>query len=393
MTEPSEPGDQPPQKETIKRFVLRTTAPFQMETEALGTIVSRRLTVKGSTTFIKRFKSLDGLSNAEVVRAYMGSVSGLPVEDDEQLPDPLTEEQVGRLTDADVTNFARAYLEHIVKPEVLDSDPVAQLAIHIRAEREEHLEATKKMAETIASALKIGSTADYLKNWQELTRSVAGPVERLRDEMQRVLGPVASMKTSLGDTLRAMEADKERALKALGQFDGHIEPREPTFARVDVEPRLLFPPVHETPVGRTAAAVEEMSQVSRRMEEAMGLVLEQAGNVSEKMGQVLSKIEVEAAKSQMAARWAFFVGVLSLVLSAGALAVSAYFSRVGYSADREDARSGDKAMALLTKRIEQQTAMMGDLLAESRKRSGARVGPPVGARRPESAPVQEKAGE
>jgi hypothetical protein len=347
MDNSEQPENQPAKKESIKRFVLRATAPFRVETEALGPITARRMTTSGSLTFARRMKSLDGVADAEVVRAYMGSVSGLPVEDEERLPDPLTEEQVAQLTSADVLNFAHACLQHIVKPTEMREDPIAELA-------------------------------DYLKHWQQLGKSVVGPVGSLREEMRRMLGPIGSMQASIGDALRDLNGESDRALSALKNFDAHIAfPERPSSFNYEPVLRIPeLPPIGETPMGRTAIAVEELSRAGQRMEEAMGFVVEQAGNVSEKMGQVLSKIETESAKSQLAARWALAIGGISLLVSAVALGASAYFSHAGYWADREDARSDGQAARELTEQVRQQTAVLQAMAIELGKGPLAPPGAP-----------------
>lgn len=385
MTE-EQPGAEPPEKETIKRFVLRLTEPFRIETRGLGPIVARALTTGASITFAKRMASLDGVDDTQLVRTYMGCVSGLPVTDEEALPEPLTEEQVARLTHDDVLQFSRLYLEHIVKPEAIDDDPLAQMAHHIRSERQHHLELLKKSAESFRAALNIGATADLMKNWQSLTRNIAGPVEKLQDEMRRVLGPLGSMKPVMAAALRDIEEERTRTLKSLRETMGHEQVRElPRHDYTPITAGLKFPeplPDDKTLNGRTAIAVEKLHELGQSMEGAMGLVLEQAAHVSEKMGLVLTTIEDEAAKSQQAARLALGIGVVSLLVSAAALWVSAHFSRVGYQADRNDAKAGDLAAAEMTRRIEeqtmevarrmdQQTAVMQELLANSRKAQAA----------------------
>ena len=363
MTEEGGLDEGQPKKETAKRFVLRMTAPFRMETEMLGEIVARALTASASSVFAKRMPSMDGVLDADLVRVYMGSVSGLPVQDEEALPDPLTEEQVSQLTDEDVRSFARHYLEHIVKPAAFDGDVLAQMAGHIRNERQHHLELMKKTAETMRSALNIGATADFMKNWQALNKNVAGPFNTLRDEVERMMGPLNALKSSaLGDALRAQEKDRANMLKAVRGIDptnGLTSNGGSVLTPLPSPPSMLkVPPLHETLVGRTAIAVEKLGEAGERMEQAMSLVVEQAGNVSGLMGQVLSKIETEAANSQQAARQAFRLSAISLAVAALALVVSAYFSVVGYQADRQDAKSGDRSSAVMTKRVEEQTAAM-----------------------------------
>jgi hypothetical protein len=356
-----------------------------MQTEGPGEIVARALTVAASTILAKRVPSMDGIGDAELVRAYMGCVSGFPVEDKEALPEPLTVEDVARLTDRDVQSFARLYLEHIVKPKEIDANVVAQMAQHIRDERNHHVELMKKAAESMRSALSIGSTSNYMKNWQALTKNVAGPFNSLRDEVDRIMGKFNVLKSSaIGNALRAQAEDRDRMLKAARSAipdDGSVGSRGGVLRPLPSPPTFRLPeptPENETPGGRTAMAVEKLGEVSERVEEAMGLVLEHAAAVSTQVGLVVAKIEVEATNSQKAARKAFWLAAISLAVAALGLGVSAYFSHAGYKADRIDAQSNDKAAAALAQRVQeqaaataqrmdQQTAVLRELLAEARK--------------------------
>ena len=63
-----------------------------------------------------------------------------------------------------------------------------------------------------------------------------------------------------------------------------------------------------------------------------------------------------------------------------AFMASAYFSQVGYDADRKDAAEEDKASALVAKRLEEQNALMRELLEQSKKR------PNTGAEQRDSVP-------
>jgi hypothetical protein len=399
----NEPAKKVLNKDTVKQFVLRITQPFELETEGLGTIVARSMTVGASATFMKRMKSFDGVSNAALVRAYMGSVSGVPVEDKEALPPPLTAEQVALLTDEDVGVFAQGYLEKIVKKPA-NGDAIAEMAAFIRREREEEVEAAKKWGETMRSAFNVGATADIMKNWGGLTENIIGPVDRLRDEIDRMLGPLGSARSSIGDALRGLEADRdlaaqaakaldplsamgpsigdalrqmkadgaEEAMKALKNFDQQwSRPDPPDFGRAHERelPLLLPPPIHETPIGRTAVAVEHLHDIGQRMESAMTVVVEQAGNVSGQMGQVLEKIGEEAEKGQRATKWAQIIAVGSLIVSALAFAASAYFSQVGYDADRQDTIAGNEATATMTRELEEQNALLRELLDQYKKGS------------------------
>lgn len=390
MTNDKEQGGEPLNKESVKRFVIRITKPFELETQGLGRVLARRMTVQGSSAFFKRLKSLDGVPDAELARIYMGSVSGLPLDDPEKLPEPLTEEQVARLTDEDVAAFASAYLSHIVNATEAVS-PISQLADFIRRERSQSIQDQKKLAETIGSALRVSSTSEMMKQWRELNQSITGPIDSLRVEMARVLGPVNAMRSpigdalkdlhrdrldamrsSIGDALKDLQRDRLDAIKKASGFLDKLHPSSEPLRTYEPLVRLQsLPPIEETPIGRTAIAVEKLSKAGKRMEIAMNLVVEQAGNVSEQMGQVLEKIEAEAGKSQKTARLALRIGGLSLLVSAVALGTSAIFSWLGYRADREDAKNGDPGTAQVVRELQGQNAALRSVLAELRSQRKA----------------------
>lgn len=382
MTDSEDPRDPSAPKESIGKFILRMTTPFELETEGIGTILARRMTVQASDAFFKRLKSLDGVEDAVLVRTYLGCVSGVPVQDAEKLPEPLTEEEVARLTHGDILSFARAYLEHIVNPDKI-SDPIGQMAEFVRKEREKEIEANKKLEKYVDAAfLKVSSTAEIMKQWQGLTENIKGSVGSIRDQITEVIGPSAAVRSSIEDALRDLREDRQKMmLDAIGgpqNFAGDAIKRATDYERgpsifdhPSPPPLFDFPPISETPIGRTASAVEELREAGQRMEDAMGTVVEQAGNVSGLVGQVFTTIKEEASRSQKQTNRALRLAALSLAVSAMALAVSAYFSREGFLADRSDAKTGDDASAKVIQRLDDQNALMRALIDESRKERAA----------------------
>lgn len=362
-------------KESIGKFVIRLTTPFELETEGLGKILCRRMTMKGSGVFSKRLKSLDGVENAKLIRIYLGCVSGLRIEDAEKLPEPLTEDEVNKLTDADIILFARAYLTNIAKQENI-SDPMKEMGDFIRRERAKELEDLKKMAKTINAALRVNATSDIMKHWSGLSENIKGSFSSIQEEIAKILGPAAAMQTSIADAMRNLQRDREKlmshGLEGVGgsamndirealtgnQASNQATLIEPPFLRFEPMKLPELPPVHETPMGRTALAVEGLSEAGQRMEDAMGFIVKQAGNVSDLIKQVFLTIEREAKSSQQQTQKALKIALLSLGLSVVALAVSAYYSRAGFSADREEAKTGDIASAKVIQRLEEQNALL-----------------------------------
>ncbi|WP_242102498.1 hypothetical protein [Lysobacter sp. M2-1] len=409
-----EPSSAPIEKESVRKFVLRMSQPFLLDTAGLGTIQCRHLTMKAFQTFMQRMPSLAEVDDEALVRAYLGAVSGFPVDDDEALPPPLPEEEVALLTSADVSAFAQTYLKQIVKAaEVVH--PVPELAAFIRAERGRIEESFKKAAEAIRGAVDVNAVADVMKNWRALHTNVAGSVLGLRDEIKRLFGTMAP---SIGDAIRTLQQDRQiqigaalgrdqerlkdildgqreitglpgSELKALTDrfsttHGGRYEPFRVETPRFDTDDYVSRIPVweppddEETPVGRTAIAVEELRQVGVRMEDAMDLIVEQAGNVSGLVGQVVVQIKEEAAKSQKGAKFAMGVAVLALLASLAT-------GLAGYMADRSEAKAGDVAGDRMVAHLAEQNRLLRAMLAresQAERPSHTPEGPPAAASPP-----------
>lgn len=207
--EKGEPSS-PPKKISVREFVVRMSKPFTYTSETLGELAARTLTVKTAPTFKQRAPDVADLSDESLVRAYASSVSGYPSEDRERIPEPLSPEDAGQLTDADLLTFAAAYLDKVEDQEPSE-DPIKQLAELIRRQRTESIEESKRFASLIAGDIaRIGSSADLLKNYSGLSKSVSG-LSSLGDQVRAVLGNSALASTQIGETLKAIQ--DEMALK------------------------------------------------------------------------------------------------------------------------------------------------------------------------------------
>ena len=109
----------------------------------------------------------------------------------------------------------------------------------------------------------------------------------------------------------------------------------------------------------------------------MGYIVKSAGEVADLVGKVSTTIKDEAGRlhkeSQKQAKRAIWIAVVSLVVAAVALVVSAYFSRLDYSAGRAEASASSQDTGALLKRMEEQNALTRNLVDEQRKQRTALV--------------------
>ena len=119
--------------------------------------------------------------------------------------------------------------------------------------------------------------------------------------------------------------------------------------------------------------VQQAGNVSGQVGQVLTSIKEEASNVAGQVGQVLSTIKNEAKQSQKQTTLAILVAVASLVLAAVALIVSVYSSRLGYPAGRTQATASSQDTAALLKRMEEQNALTRNLVDEQRKQRAALV--------------------
>ncbi len=329
------------EKISARDFVLRVSNPFNYETQAFGQLSARRQNMGAFREFMRRAPEPATMSDADIVRAYAGSVSSLTQASDDDARVPLMPEQADRLTPEDLASFSRAYLKEVAESD--SASPVADLAQFARTEREEQFAQMKRLSAVVQDQVgRAMASAEVLKNWKALSGNVHS-VASVLPQIQRVLGSSGVFGSTIGDTIRRLREEREGAREAVPRGDfsavgrGLSYPEDAQIAKIVDRPKFQFPeppPVHETPPGRTANAVEGMQEAVARMEEAMTVIVQHAGQMSETITGLLLTIQSEAQASQTSSRKAFWVAALSLFVGALALLFSAAFSWRSYSAER-----------------------------------------------------------
>ena len=205
----------------------------------------------------------------------------------------------------------------------------------------------------------------------ELQRQLANPVAKALDEMKHQLeGPAA---TALAEMQRQLDSARDVAVERIRTDLEHLpddigaDSNEPETLELEL-PRL--PSIHESPLGRTALAVEGLREASGRMEAAMGVIVNQAGKASDLISNVSGTIQTEArefqSQSDRQTKKAMSYARFSLIVAAVALGVSAWFSWLGYNADRAEARTQGLETKAVIEQLREQNGQLGALVAAQR---------------------------
>lgn len=368
---------------------MEVSKPTVIETEGLGTLHAHRMTLRAEAEFEKRVKdTFDTLGDQALVRHYIGCVSGLPIEDAEKFPPPLTEEQVGQLTDQDIETFAQRYLDQVVGEAEGADDPIGRLAAYVRKERQQYLDSMKKVAEQIKSAFNMAGTAELMKNWGGLDKTLGGSILEFRSQMEKTFSPMVAATAKVGEALKRFET-KTNFQSVIDQLSKPVVKMEvPKLPAYDVplpsRPRALdtaklFEHMGESPVVRTADAIEEMKGDSKHVRDSVNMLVQHAGEASSRISEVLTTIQAEAEKSGRSARKALWISI-------GAAFLAILVSVVGIIADRIDAADGDAMALRQAKALEAHNALLVQVLAESRRQKVVVVQAP-----PPAPPVEEVA--
>jgi hypothetical protein len=371
----NENNDQNDQKKPlVNRLILAAGKPVQIDTEALGRIEARWLTLKGRGEFQRRLKGGgDNVPDDELIRAYVGCVSGYPVEGASEFPAFLTEEEVGKLTERDIETFAIAYLGHVAEQPEGD-EPIHALAEYIRREVAKIKESQKKLAETIQS-LNLNASAQIMKNWGGLDNLLGNKVTDFAKGIKEAYGPLFAANDRFGDTLKSLtEIIKPLStLEALKRPvpDPHLLGRS-TLTPVKTMPDIDFAEVlRNSPEARTARSTENLNEVAGKMSRAVDALLEHAGTATLDIRNVLDTIQVEAEKSGKLARRALWTSIGTAILVI-------VISVVGIWVSHRDA-SNDGASRRQAEAMEAQNDLLKSLLEEARKESIIPVPPETDA--------------
>jgi hypothetical protein len=273
----------------------------------------------------------------------------------------------------------------------------------------------------------ISANAGIMQNWKSILRSVQAPVFNIQRELLRAMGPSALIGDSLRNAVEAIQGKRisfptsvisdslsqaveaikkqdESAKLALGDsvkqaMDNLRSPidRSRYFGRTsdDLRPQIDSgfhhgdhlatmrspspdlihlpepPPFHETPLGRTAIAVEGLREAGERMEAAMDIIVGQAGEVSKLIGEVSGTIQGESrlfqAQSKIQTTKAVRYSRWSLGVAAGALVVSAVVSLAGYNADRTEALAQDDDAERMFLQMTQASANLAEVVNQQKQ--------------------------
>lgn len=332
--------DEGPTKRNSLLTELRKAArQVPIETDGLGTVHARELSMAMADALCDRLKD-DATGDLAVAHIFMGCATGKLVDASDLVADPLSEAEAAQLSDDDVRRFAPMYLTEVVGEKEPAADSIARIAEHARGELKQAQERRKRFAEAVAASMRpvaaiykdVFSNAKEMQNWTKIGAQYRAMADALK--------PISL--ESIGETVRAAQT--------LRDAEGRHPPQPAdVFAGYNPPDLRAFdpPPVEETPHGRTMLAAESASAAVARIEDAIGMIVTQAGRVSELIATVIKEIEDQGRKLQERteqqtartlryARWSLAVSALALVASA-AFNAQTYFQ--GKSATDETAHN------------------------------------------------------
>lgn len=364
-----------------RQLLLKVGRSVPVGTDRLGTVQAREMTKAMANALLLRLPADDALSETEVARIFMGCTTGVPEAGRDSASDPLTEAQAGELTDGDVQIFAPFYLNRVLHRPPGD-DPVRDIAAHARTQRHEYAEQLASLGKATQEQLRrMTGNAELMKNWGQLQSVLGGAFDSFQDEFKRITGPYGVLSDSMRAVLEINKSDTLHSMRDASKNDVFSALRReqklkaaPAFATLPTMEAPRFPellPISETPVGRTADAVERLAAAGERIERAVNAIVEQAGEVSDLIIGVSSTIQTESKTFQdqttVSTKSALRYGRVSLVVAAAALVVSAVTGVWGFSADRADAKAQDQQSTQLLAKLRTQNLQMAALLTQQQQ--------------------------
>jgi len=259
--------EETPVPKPSKKFVLRNPTPFTVHFSNIGDVEVSHLRYRDAATFRKDLPDPAGASDEEVARKYIGAVCRVPVGKAQQEQRRLTDEEIERVTADDLNAFAIALAksDHAIMPKDQDND-LHSLAQAIRRQRQLSDKSDEQLREAMGRFGR-GLSPEVLQSIQQ-TSSLA---EQLRAQVDMFSN------RSLVERLIGAQSLSQVAQEALQQNNLQAHIREASkislLNPINIDSIRVpeLPPVEKTPIGRTAAATEELVAVARDAQAEMHL--------------------------------------------------------------------------------------------------------------------------
>lgn len=285
-------GDRPPL--SLDALMTHMIKPIPLDTEGLGRIYIRGMTMTMSTALAMRMRDTQGLGNRDITQIFMGCTCTRGEGEGDNLKvgyEPLRPEEVDRLTNADVEAFAKLYMLRVLNKPALDHYGV--VADHAKAEAASAEESATKIASLMADMAK---SSTVMANWPSIRKALE-PSVRLGDVLSQFklnLGPTHDIGNVIEDTLGSI------AKSRLGTVIPGGSP-EKTVVYADLVPPIrpvrFEPPIGEVEVPQLASLSGLEETANKVAGDVEGMVVH-VGQMSDDLKQIagMTKEQVEGAR-------------------------------------------------------------------------------------------------
>jgi hypothetical protein len=376
-------------KQPKKGLVIRPpTPPFDLQTEKLGVVKVGHLTMKALIKISPDLDPKSEVSDQDLIRAVFLAVATHPSETDEGQPCPLTADDAAQVTEQDLQDFAKRFLEAEKWEASSDADPVTALAEKIRSQVRQIGESTKKMMDQFQGVLSNDTKRLFMMNTalSERLKEVSGLAtinQFIKDREQFESLTAASQLLKDREAYLKVGATADLLKNLPGSHATGAFASLPEFEA----PKIEMPRPVDLPINRAAKAMTELNQKADSLKETADAMAAAIGVINEAIASALLDFKAKQQRDDRSQRISLNIAAGSLFASVIVGLVSLWFSWGSYElAKASDASSSEQRIGN-EKAMAEQTKLLRDLLLtqQEQKKLLADGQSSVAARRPNPA--------
>ena len=298
----------------------------RVPTEGLGVVVVRSISIGAVQRICAVVGDVDKVSDQALAAAIIVDVCKLAGDGPDAKDQPITAEQAKKLTTPDKTLLHDA-LFAIEKRESVGSvgdDPDQAIARDFRKALREIGETGKKLADQVKRQL--GTASESFRRQMD---SLSGVNSVLSRDTMKMLEQVSAQSALLKNALQLPDW-LARAEEQQRQMDAALGPIRASLRDVDrmaLDRADLSPPIHydapripeldlsNSPIARTANAVEQHTSKLEDLAQAQRLALEINNQMHGVVARVAGELSVQAKSNDRQTRRNFWVAIAAIVVS------------------------------------------------------------------------------
>ncbi|MBQ0934165.1 hypothetical protein [Ideonella paludis] len=337
--------------------------PFDLQTEKLGVVKVGHLTMKALIKISPDLDPKSEVSDQDLIMAVFLAVATHPPETDGVQPCPLTADEVAQVTEQDIRDFAKRFLEAENWEASSEADPVASLAEKIRSQIRQIGESTKKTMDQFQGILSNDTKRLFMMNTalSERLKEVSGLAKinqfiKDREQFESLTAASQLLKEREEYLKVGATADLLKNLPG-ASATGAFAP----LPKLEL-PKIEIPQPVDLPINRAAKAMTELNQKADSLKETADAMASAIGIMNEAIASALLDFKAKQQRDDKSQRISLNIAAGSLVASVIVGLVSLWFSWGSYELAKASDTSSSEQRIGTENAMAEQTKLLRDLL-------------------------------